>query len=101
LNLVLESLPHPFYVIDAADYTITIANSAAHKGALSKKITCYALTHKSDRPCGSKSHPCPLDIIKKTKRPVILEHLHYDEHGNPRNVEVHGYPIFDGNGNVK
>jgi PAS domain S-box-containing protein len=100
LNLVLESLPHPFYVIDASDYTIKIANTAAHKGALSKGITCYALTHKTDKPCGSARHPCPLETIKKTKEPVVLEHLHYDKDGNPRRVEVHGYPIFDNHGNV-
>lgn len=100
LNLVLESLPHPFYVIDASDYTIKLANSAAHKGSLPEKITCHALTHKSDRPCSSADHPCPLETIKRTKQPVVLEHLHYDKDGNPRNVEVHGYPIFDEQGNL-
>ena len=100
LNLVLESLPHPFYVIDAFDYTIKVANSAAHMGRLSKGTTCYALTHRSDRPCGSEGHPCPLEKIKETKQPVTVEHLHYDKDGNPRNVEVHAYPIFDSEGNV-
>jgi len=100
LNLVLESLPHPFYVIDASDYTVKIANAAAHQGGLSRGITCYTLTHKSDRPCGSENHPCPLDTIRKTKQPVVLEHLHSDKDGNPRHVKVHGYPIFDEHGNV-
>ena len=100
LNLVLESLPHPFYVIDAFDYTIKVANSAAHMGRLSKGTTCYALTHRSDRPCGSEGHPCPLEKIKETKQPVTVEHLHYDKDGNPKNVEVHAYPIFDSEGNV-
>lgn len=100
LHLVLESLPHPFYVIDASDYTIRLANSATHKGHLSKDVTCYALTHRSDRPCGSEDHPCPLEIVKNTKKTVTVEHVHYDRHGNPRNVEVHAYPIFDSEGNV-
>ena len=100
LNLVLESLPYPFYVIDAFDYTIKVANYAAHLGRLSKETTCYALTHRSDRPCGLEGHPCPLEQVKKTKRPVTVEHIHYDKDGNPRNVEVHAYPIFDSEGNV-
>jgi PAS domain S-box-containing protein len=100
LNLVLESLPHPFYVIDAFDYTIKVANYAAHLGRLSKETTCYALTHRSDKPCGSEGHPCPLEQLKKTKQPVTVEHIHYDKDGNPRNVEVHAYPIFDSEGNV-
>ena len=100
LDLVLESLPHPFYVIDVSDYTIKVANSAAHIGRLSKGATCHALTHKSDRPCGSEGHPCPLDEIKKTKQSTRVEHVHHDKDGNPINVEVHAYPIFDSEGNV-
>ncbi len=43
---VLESLTHPFYVLDANDYTIVMANSAARLGNLSTKPTCYGLTHR-------------------------------------------------------
>ena len=100
LDLVFESLPNPFYVIDASDYTIKLANSAAQFGRLSKDSTCHALTHKSDRPCISAAHPCPIEKIKKTRRPVTVEHFHYDKAGNPRNVEVYAFPVFDSEGNV-
>ena len=100
LNNILESLTHPFYVIDANDYTIKMANSAAKLGSLSKDLTCYRLTHKKNKPCSGDDDPCPIREIKKTKKPVTVEHVHYDKDGNARNVEVHGYPIFDGDGNV-
>ena len=100
LNHVLESLTHPFYVLDANDYTIKMANSAAMRDKLTPGITCHALTHHRDTPCDSKEHGCPLRVIKETKRPVTLEHIHFDREGNPRHVEVHGYPIFDRQGNV-
>jgi len=100
LNSVIESLPHPFCVIDADDYTLRLANSAAHAGRLSRGVTCHVLTHKSDGPCASEGHPCPLEIIKKTKQSVTVEHVHYDKDGNPRSVEVHAYPILDSDGNV-
>ena len=38
--------------------------------------------------------------VKKTGKPVTLEHIHYDPHGDRRVMEVHGYPIFDENGKV-
>ncbi len=100
LNHVLESLTHPFYVLDAKDYTIKMANSAAVKGELVPGITCYALTHHRNAPCDGSEHGCPLQIVKETRKPVTLEHVHYDRQGNLRNVEVYGYPIFDRQGNV-
>lgn len=99
LEKVLESLTHPFYVIDAKDYTIKMANSAARFGKLSEECTCYALTHRRKDPCVG-DHPCPLEIVKRTKQPVVVEHVHFDKDGAPRNKEVHGYPIFDDDGNV-
>lgn len=75
-GLIWDSLPNPFYVIDASDYTIKVANSAANFGHLQKDSNCYALTHKTARPCGSAEHPCPLEKIRETKRPVRVEHLH-------------------------
>ena len=84
LSLVLESLAHPFYVINADDYTIQWANSAAKAEAANGESTCYAIGHKRQTPCDSKDHPCPLEIIKQTKKPVTVEHIHYDSHGDPR-----------------
>lgn len=98
LKHVIESLPHPFYVLDANDFTIKMANSAA--GELTANTTCYALTHHRALPCDGLEHQCPLQEVKKTKKPVIVEHIHFDRDGNPRNVEVHGYPIFDEHGEV-
>lgn len=100
LNDVLESLPHPFYVIDTNDYTIKLANSAARKDELSEDATCYMLNHNRDKPCEGADEPCPLEEIKATKKPMVVEHTHYDQEGNPKHVEVHGYPIFDDNQNV-
>jgi PAS domain S-box-containing protein len=100
LHRVLESLTHPFYVVDAQDYTIQMANSAAQVEGLTGRATCYALTHGRDAPCEAEHHPCPLEQIKRTKKPVMVEHVHYAADGSPRHVEVHGYPLLDAAGNV-
>ncbi len=100
LNLVIESLTHPFYVIDVNDYSIKMANSAAHLGPIPEGLTCHELTHKQNKPCTSPEHTCPLEEIKKTKQPISVEHKHYDKEGNLRSMEVHAYPVFDKKGNV-
>ena len=100
LDRVIESLSHPFYVIDVVDYSIKLANAASRLGDLTNASTCYALTHKRNEPCGSGDHVCPLEEVKKTRKPVTVEHVHYDKDGNQRNVEVHAHPIFDDTGSL-
>ncbi len=99
LNNVIESLRHPFYVIDVNDYTVKLANSYAFSGDLSKNVTCFALTHNRKSPCKGAKHVCPLEQMKKTKKPVKVEHVHY-VNGDPRIFEVRAFPIFDSVGNV-
>jgi PAS domain S-box-containing protein len=101
LESVFESVTHPFYVIDAVDYTVKMANSAAvGSDGWARHVTCYALTHRGSAPCEDGEHPCPLAEVRETKQPVTVEHIHYDNRGRVRYVEVHGYPIFDDEGNV-
>ncbi len=100
LNLILNSLPHPFYVIEVDSYRILAANTAAGPGSLLPDTTCHALTHDSPEPCGSAEHPCPLEEIKRTKQPVIVEHIHIDAQGKKYAAEVHAFPVLDKQGNV-
>ena len=100
LNSVLESLTHPFLVIDAVDYSIVMANTAAQHESSSLPKTCHVLSHHRDTPCDGDGHECLLVEIKRTGKPAMMEHIHYDNDGNPRTVEVHAYPIFDEGGRV-
>jgi PAS domain S-box-containing protein len=100
LKNVLESLTHPFYVVNIDDYRVELANSAARREDPMEGLICYALGHRLDRPCDPNDYPCPLEEVKNTKKPVTVEHLHYDKAGNPSHYEIHGYPVFDDDGNV-
>lgn len=100
LKNTLEALTHPFYVIDVNTYKIVLANGAARKLMNKEHSTCYALLHNRDTTCNNLEHPCPLDEIKKSKRPSQVEHLHYDKDGNEQYVEVYGYPILNDYGDL-
>ncbi len=103
LNKVLESLTHPFYVINADNYKVEIANSAAKSFTedSSNNQTCYEMTHNSDHPCNAENHICPLEKVKKSKKPVITEHIHQDQNGSQHFFEIHGFPVLDESGEVK
>ena len=98
LNKVIDSLPHPFLVVDAKDYSILMANSITRAGNLSEKIHCYELMHHSKTPCNNSEYLCPLTEVRRTKKPITVEHIHSD--GNNKLLQVFGYPILDNNGNV-
>lgn len=100
LQKIIESLSHPFYVIDANDYTVILTNSASGFTVTPERKTCFALTHRQDRPCSDTGCRCPLETVKKTKKPVAVEHIHFDKDGNPALIEIHGYPVVDDTGQV-
>ncbi len=101
LRLVIDSLPHPFYVLDAVNYDIKIANRASARQGLPGQMACYVHTHNSSEPCYERGDPCPLAEVRRTHKPVVLEHIHYDTQGRPRFFEIHGYPILDEEENVR
>ncbi len=99
LNNVIESLPHPFLVINVRDYTIKLANSTAFSEGSDVELFCYSLAHNRNKPC---EYPCvcPLTEVMKTKKSCTVEHVHYDKEGNARFYEIQAYPLLDDNGNV-
>ncbi|MDP2106129.1 MAG: hypothetical protein Q8J76_09065, partial [Desulfobulbaceae bacterium] len=53
LNSIIDSVSHPFYVIDIATKKITLANKASGVLNFPEGVTCYQLTHHQDFPCGN------------------------------------------------
>ena len=101
LSHVIESLSNPFYVVNVSDYSIAIANSAARgMNAIDPSTTCYALTHRLDAPCMGADHVCPMAEVLRTKQAVRVEHVHYTDEGEVRNVEMYAHPIFDARGQI-
>lgn len=103
LATVIESMTNPFYVINAETFEVIMANKAACDLTGIKSfhgMTCYQMTHFCTEPCSNEEHPCPLAEVKRTGKPVRVEHIHYDRQMNERYVEINSYPIFDQEGKV-
>ena len=99
LRSVLETLTHPFFVLDVADFTVKMSNSAAGFGSLAAKRKCFDLIHGRTEPCDGLEHQCPIVEVTRTKQPMTVEHVHTHD-GEPRTFEIHAYPLLDGEGNV-
>ncbi len=99
LSTVINSLSNPFVVIDTEDYTVILANPAASEGRNVIGEKCFNTYHKHNDDCNI-SEFCPLNQIKKTKKPYTVEHEHIDADGNLHAFEVHGHPILDKDGEL-
>ena len=99
LNNVIDSLAHPFMVIDVDDYSVKIANKAARQGRETQGRTCHMLNHALDQPCSRSGIVCPLERVVQSGRPMHVEHSHGRE-GEGRH-EVHAFPLFDAQGRVR
>lgn len=99
LRTTIDALTHPFAVIDADTYTIEMANEA-FGGAVTVGRKCYSVSHHEDSPCASDKHPCPLEEVKRTGRPAVVHHVHYDDRGELRDIELHAHPIWDKDGRL-
>lgn len=94
LRNAIEAISYPFYVIDAKDHSIKLANSAA--GHLKEGEICYSDLRSSD---DESDHCCLIREVVRTKKPVVMECIRQDA-GVTRICEAYSYPIFDEQGNV-
>ncbi len=100
LTTVMDALDHPFYVLDVHSHKVVLHNRAAREINPGNTDYCYSMSHRRQKPCAGTDHPCPIRQVLATRRPVVMEHVHYSREGREIVVEVHGYPIFDDKGNL-
>ncbi len=99
MHSIIESVTHPLYVIDAGDYTVRMANSASGIRP-GERRPCYAAIKGLERPCRETGISCPLDIIRETGKPAMIEHTHKGKDGRTRHMEVFAYPVFGPDGEL-
>lgn len=97
VTTIIESLTHPFYIIDSENHSIVMANKAAAFGELGPDTKCHQLVYNSGSPCtGDTGHPCLVDEVSRTGHSISMEHTDPGtEKAGARTYQVHAYPVFD------
>lgn len=98
LTTLIEAFPSPLMIVDATTFRICVANSAATSER--QEDFCYLANHGNDRPCYLDGQDCPVQLVRQTGEPVTVEHDHRSEDLGGKFVEVHAYPIRNGEGEV-
>ncbi|MBS3794058.1 MAG: PAS domain-containing protein [Candidatus Thorarchaeota archaeon] len=100
LVAVMDSMKHPFYVIDPSNYNILKANKAAIGELPLDGNKCYEVTHGRSQPCKQPYHECPIQRVQETGEPIVIHHLHQDRQGQSRLIEVRAHPIKGPEGEI-
>jgi len=105
LNRMLNGMVESVMVVDP-ELTIVDVNQSftnqfyeSRKDIIGKK--CHQITHKQDDPCSSLPYSCPAQKVLKTRKSVKEKHVHIDCYGNPVNVEINVFPLFDEKENIE
>lgn len=100
LQDVIDSLGHPFFVVNSHDYTVKVANTACGLRSLNVGTTCYEMRHDNSERCYLKGRQCPVQEVAATGKPLTIERLDLSAEGTPVHSQVNAYPLFDDNQNV-
>jgi PAS domain S-box-containing protein len=101
LRKTIDSLAHPFAVIDVNDYRVVTANRAGKELGLDKGTLCYEALYNRDVPCDANETECLVDTIKRTGKPYSYEYSPSEgKEPSEGRHKVSGYPVFDQDGKV-
>jgi PAS domain S-box-containing protein len=103
LQSVIDGIAEPIMIIDN-DYRIKFLNQAAYEQSNVRdrptESLCYKVSHRYDQPCSGIEHPCPLEKVRDSGRPVTVEHEHFSS-GKKRIFEIISSPLFGADGSFQ
>ncbi len=97
LRTITDSLPHPFYIIEAGTNKAVLKNKASllFESSLAS-VHCF-MSKKLVR-CAGDPYNCPLSMVNATTSPIRVEHEFITKSGEKLIHEVFGYPVFNSKG---
>ena len=98
LNKLIESLPHPFFVVEAKGYQVVLANSSAQRH-LAGLAGCTGQTCAAEA-CKSPLPYAPLERVQQDRSSFLMEYVEQGGDGQETTHEIHAHPIFDKEGKV-
>ncbi len=98
LNKLIESLPHPFFVVEAEGYQVLLANSSAQRHLIG--LADYPRQVPGEVSCKAPPPYAPLDRVRQGKDSFLTEYVEPEKDGQETTHEIHAHPIFDKKGKV-
>ena len=100
LNKLIESLPHPFFVVGANGYSVVLANSAAQRHLVGLADCPGQAGRQSVDPCKAPPPYAPFERVQQNNNSCLMEYVEQGRDGQETTHEIHAHPIFDKEGKV-
>ena len=101
---VIDSVDEGFIVVDRYYRILTANRSYCEQVGISiDEVTgrdCYALSHRTERPCFENGEDCAVKKAFETGEPCVAFHKHSDADENLRYVETRAFPLKNESGIV-
>ena len=99
---IIDGVAEPIMVI-GVDHRVKLMNRAAREFSSGltdtlKPLFCYQISHQRETPCDGMKHPCPLEKVRESGRPVTVVHEYYQKNEEQRFFEVIASPLLGGDG---
>lgn len=91
----INAIVFPLFIADPKNYSIKYANSIAQHLGFRVNKKCYEYGPGNKKACLATNRYCPIDIVKKIKKPVEVELSNRTKVGE-KIYKVYGEPIFNG-----
>lgn len=99
LSKLIESLPHPFFVVKVEDYQVLLANSSAQRHLIG--LADYPRQSPGGAvSCKAPPPYAPFERVRQGKGSFLMEYVEPGKDGQETTCEIHAHPIFDKQGEV-
>jgi PAS domain S-box-containing protein len=104
LKALIDGVSEPIMVI-GVNYTINLMNKAAYEKIPirqrgKKPLKCHEVSHRRQTPCSSDEHACPLELVRKSLKTEVVEHVHFRADGTCEHIEISASPLLGDNGEL-
>lgn len=97
----LDSLNHPFYVINARNWKIEFANSAGKSIDVPNDARCFTIKERRNEKCDGDDCSCSLKNIFQSDAHYKSDVFEITRDGRTEYHELHGFPIFNKKGELE
>ena len=98
LSKLIESLPHPFIVVESEEYRVLLANSSAQRQLIG--LADYPRHVPGTVACKAPLPYLPFERVRQDKESFLMEYVEQGAAGQETTHEIHAHPIFDKEGRV-